>query len=228
MRRDRLELIKRALTDAQSITIKRVESIPYPTNVEYSNEYNQKIENLKKIEVIETAPVWSMRKIVAVIIAAALIFAMSVTAIAFKGSIKEFFIKIYETVIQITTNPEEEDPKTIETAYTIYSIPDGFEMVDEYRTKIITELVWMRGEEDMIIFNQTTLEGNSIGIDGDNADYTEISIDGNDVFLVYSEGMYVAMWIEHRYLFTIICSDSVSFDVIEDMIASLDEEIISN
>ena len=78
MRRDKLELIKRALTDAQSIAIKKVESIPYPTNVEYSNEYNQKIENLKKIEVIETAPVWSMRKIVAIIIAAALIFAMSV------------------------------------------------------------------------------------------------------------------------------------------------------
>ena len=222
------EKIKAALLIFGMAEIKRFESLPNIPEPR-SEKYLAAREELLSMHLGEAQRIWTPKRAVAAILVA--IFLLAVTACAAIEPIREFFIEVFDEYIRVETeNPEapgadeEIYPETIETAYAITNIPGGFTIIDDTRSPESTMTLWMNEEASVIIFQQNPIEGNNIKLDGDNAEYGEIVIEGRTVFKHYSDGMYVLMWKEHGYLFSISCSDTIPWETIVDMVTGLAPE----
>ena len=226
-------LTKKKLQDALlllgMIEVRKAETLP-DVAWEKSEEYiTAKEKLLHNLYDTPPRPVFTPKKFVAAILVA--IFLLAVTACAAIEPIREFFIEVFDEYIRVevdnpdaSENKEEVLPKTIEVAYSITNIPDGFVLVDDSRSIISIASFWINDDGSVLIFEQNTLEGNEITMDGDNAEYGEIIIEGRTVFRLYSDGMYVLMWKEHGYLFSISCSDTIPWETVVDMVTGLAPE----
>ena len=226
-------LTKKKLQDALlllgMIEVRKAEALP-DVAWEKSEEYiTAKEKLLHNLYDTPPRPVFTPKKFVAAILVA--IFLLAVTACAAIEPIREFFIEVFDEYIRVevdnpdaSENKEEVLPKTIEVAYSITNIPDGFVLVDDSRSIISIASFWINDDGSVLIFEQNTLEGNEITMDGDNAEYGEIIIEGRTVFRLYSDGMYVLMWKEHGYLFSISCSDTIPWETVVDMVTGLAPE----
>ena len=97
-------------------------------------------------------------------------------------------------------------------------------LFDSTSTPATVVKYWCDEAFNMIVFEQNIISGNDITLDGDNAEYGEIIVEGRTVFKHYSDGMYVLMWKEHGYLFSISCSDTIPWETIVDMVTGLAPE----
>ena len=226
-------LTKKKLHDALlilgMIEVSKAEALP-DVAWEKSEEYIAEQEKILTQACKEAyAPKLTPRRAVAAVLVA--IFLLAVTACAAIEPIREFFIEVFDEYIRVevdnpdaSENKEEVLPKTIEVAYSITNIPDGFVLVDDSRSIISIASFWLNEEGGMLVFEQDTLEGNNITLNGNNAEYGEIIIEGRTVFKYYSDGMYVLMWKEHGYLFSISCSDTIPWETVVDMVTGLAPE----
>ena len=82
---------------------------------------------------------------------------------------------------------------------------------------------WMDNTSSIVLYEQNILYNNEITLDN-SSQYSEITIDGRTVFKHYSDGMYVLMWKEHGYLFSISCSDTIPWETVVDMVTGLAPE----
>ena len=226
-------LTKKKLQDALLLLgmaeIKRFESLPNIPEPR-SEKYLAAREKLLSMHLGEPQRIWTPKRAVAAILVA--IFLLAVTACAAIEPIREFFIEVFDAYIRVevdnpdaSENKEEVLPKTIEVAYSITNIPDGFVLVDDSRSIISIASFWLNEEGGILVFEQDTLEGNNITLNGNNAEYGEIIIEGRTVFRLYSDGMYVLMWKEHGYLFSISCSDTIPWETVVDMVTGLSPEV---
>ena len=226
-------LTKKKLQDALlilgMIEVRKAEALP-DVAWEKSKEYiTAKEKLLHNLFDTPPRPVFTPKKFVAAILVA--IFLLAATACAAIEPIREFFVEVFDSFIKVEIEDpeapgayEEIYPETIETAYAITNIPGGFTIIDDTRSPESTMTLWMNEEASVIIFQQNPIEGNNIKLDGDNAEYGEIVIEGRTVFRLYSDGMYVLMWKEHGYLFSISCSDTIPWETIVDMVTGLAPE----
>ena len=225
-------LTKKKLQDALlllgMIEVRKAEALP-DVAWEKSEEYITAKEKLLHNSFDTPRPVFTPKKLVAAILVA--IFLLAVTACAAIEPIREFFVEACDGYIRVevdnpdaSENKEEVFPKTIEVAYSITNIPDGFVLVEDSRSIISIASFWLNEEGGILVFEQDTLEGNDITLNGDNAEYGEIIIEGRTVFRLYSDGMYVLMWKEHGYLFSISCSDTIPWETVVDMVTGLAPE----
>ena len=222
------EKIKAALLIFGMAEIKRFESLPNIPEPR-SEKYLAAREELLSMHLGEAQRIWTPKRAVAAILVA--IFLLAVTACAAIEPIREFFIEVFDEYIRVevdnpdaSENKEEVFPKTIEVAYSITNIPDGFVLVDDIRSIISIMTMWLKDDGSVLIYEQDIISENEVNLDGDNAEYGEIVIEGRTVFKHYSDGMYVLMWKEHGYLFSISCSDTIPWETIVDMVTGLAPE----
>ena len=206
--------------------IKKLPNVPIPCKEEYIAEQEKILTQACKEAY---APKLTPRRAIAAVLVA--IFLLAVTACAAIEPIREFFVDVFDGFIKVEIEDPEDPgadeeiyPETIETAYAITNIPGGFMIIDDTRSPESTMTLWMNEEASVIIFQQNPIEGNNIKLDGDNAEYGEIVIEGRTVLKHYSDGMYVIMWKEHGYLFSISCSDTIPWETVVDMITGLAPE----
>ena len=216
MDKKQLNLIKSALLTVEKLEIQAFEALPEVRMV-HSEEYNRNIATLMQ----KTTPVskWSAKKIATVLIAATLIFALSITAFAFRESIKEFFVEIYEDFAKITVD-EEPLPTKIENVYTVHGIPDGYVCIIDTADDVMAQQVWMNDTES-IVFQQVVAKDSEISADIGDAEYTETQIGGISIFLVQKYDVYTIYWIENGYSFCLMCPDSIEWTKVEEMVLSI-------
>lgn len=209
---NQLKIIKRALIDADARDAAFYESLP-EVNVTHSDEYNKRIEKLFSRGSARIT--YTPRRIVAIIIAAALIFALSVTAFAFRDSIKKFFFGIYENFVYISSDGDGADPSPmeIEQLYTISDIPDGYEKILETREKAIAQQCWA-SDTGAIILQQAISKNTNISSSNENGIVKEVRIGNRDTYMIYEEGSYTFHWEEAGYLFMLNASDTLSYDTV--------------
>ena len=207
--------------------IKKLPNVPIPCKEEYIAEQEKILTQACKEAY---APKLTPRRAIAAVLVA--IFLLAVTACAAIEPIREFFIEVFDEYLRVevdnpdaSENKEEVLPKTIEVAYSITNIPDGFVLVDDSRSIISIMTMWLKDDGSVLIYEQDIISENEVNLDGDNAEYGEIVIEGRSVFKHYSDGMYVLMWKEHGYLFSISCSDTIPWETIVDMVTGLAPEV---
>ena len=237
-----------ALLCVEMMEIRKIDENP-SVQWKKSANYIDAIEKLlADVRARNNAPSFTFKKAIAAVLIAALILA--VTACAVIKPIREFFVEAFDEYIRVepiipeipdnseeTENPDASDddkdhednkdtaesiPKTIETAYTI-TVPEEFMLIDNSKNEYSIMSAWMDELGSIITYGQDILDEKA-EIRVDNGEYSEIVIDNKTVFKLYSKGMYVLMWKEHGYLFTLSCTDTVPWETIVNMIADLAPE----
>ena len=220
MDKKQLNLIKSALLAVEKLEIQAFEALPEVRMV-HSEEYNRNIATLMQ----KTTPVskWSAKKIATVLIAATLIFALSITAFAFRESIKEFFVEIYEDFAKITADENENEeplPTKIENVYTVHAIPEGYVSIIDTADDTMVQQGWMN-DTKAIAFQQVVAKDSEISADIGDAEYTETQIGGISIFLVQKYDVYALYWIKNGYSFYLMCPDSIEWTKVEEMVLSI-------
>jgi hypothetical protein len=242
------EKLKAALYILGMAEVRRFKSLPDIPEPR-SEKYLAAREELLSTETEAPRRFLTPKKAIAVILVAALLLAA--TACAVIKPIRNFFVEVFDEYIRVepiipeipdnseeTENPDASDddkdhednkdtaesiPTTIETVYMI-TVPEEFMLIEESQTVDLIMNVWMNSDSYMIVYEQTTLIGNDISLDNSNAEYSEIIIENKTVFKYLSNGMYILMWVEHGYLFSLSCSDTVPWETIEGMVKGLAPE----
>ncbi len=219
MTENQLAIIKKALIDVEQREARVFDSLPQIKFI-HSEEYEKKIATLlaKNRKQISYTP----RKIAAILIAATLIFALSITAFAFRESIKNFFIEIYEDFVAITaSNPENEPlPTKIESFYTIYEIPDGFEKIENTENEAIAQQGWL-SDFGMIVFQQSLAKNTDISSSNENPVLEETQLGDKTLFWIQEEDGFNVFWTEKGYIFNLTVFGEFSVEKIENMISSV-------
>ncbi len=237
-----------ALLFVEMIKVRRIEAMPDIPEPR-SEKYLAAKEELLSTETEAPRRFLTPKKAIAVILVAALLLAA--TACAVIKPIREFFVEVFDEYIRVEPiipeipdnseeieNPDasEDDkdheenkdnaetvPTTIETAYTV-TVPEEFMLIEDTRSDITTSILWMNPEGNMVLLQQTTLEGNELRFDGSNAEYEETTVDGEKTFKHYANGLYTLLFVKHGYLFTLSCSDTIPWETIEGMVTGLAPE----
>ena len=219
MTENKLRIIKKALIDIEQREARIYDSLP-KVNFVHSEEYERKIAKLLSEEKKHVR--YTPRKIAAVLIAATLIFALSVTAFAFRESIKQFFVDIYETFVEITANEPEDEPlpTKIEQVYTIVNIPEEFEKIEDTADEVIAQQCWMC-DTGMIVLQQILAQDTEISSSNENAVMEEAKLGDKTLFWINENGIFTVYWTEKGYIFTLSTYGEFSLDDIQNMILSI-------
>ena len=107
--------------------------------------------------------------------------------------------------------------------YMINNVPEGFSLIKDSRSTVSVLRFWMDEVGNAIVYEQEIIvESSEIRVD--NGDYEDTVIGSNTVFKVCSDGMYILMWVDHGYLFTLCCSDTIPWETIVNMVENLAPE----
>lgn len=214
-----LEIIKRALFDAEMIEIKKLETFP-EVKVAHSPAYVQKISELReKTKRTESSIIsFSPRRKIAILVAVVLILALTITACAFGEQIKEFLFEIYET---FTRAEVEGDPNTTEfEQYTPSYIPNDYTIVDNEIVGGSSRIIWYNGDH-YIYLDQDQQSSNKLILDTENSPYTQTIMGEHQIYYINENNTYIFIWIENGYQFSLYCHSSLTWDNIESLICSI-------
>lgn len=171
---------------------------------EFSEKFLKSMDKLiRKNNRINFSARRNIRKsLLAAVIAIMVLFTGLMSVSATRTPIIEFVKKIFPQFNEITLSPEATPPvNTIETEYTLTSLPDGYVLdtykKDEYRVFS----VWKNEAGEEIVLTQALLDSN-FSIDTEH-EYKEIIMNGHEAFLNKYEYNSTLTWTDGNYWFTL-------------------------
>ena len=214
-------IIKKALLEIELLEINHIEKT---TTLDFvpSTEYEEYIEKLlNKSDSEKKRRRLGLRRIIAVVAAVAIIFAMAITAFAFRKQIVDFIETLVPGGVRLEPDGGEFSPTNAYYHPTI--IPDGFE-VDYFENNdvsITTE--WVRGDNEYIILDQVVLsERYQVDIDTESEHYRKEKVGPYTVHYTYKYGTHSAVWENDRYGFVLNCIYETTFEEIKEMILTME------
>ena len=213
--------IKNALLKIAEYRIKYIESFP-EVQEEYSDNYNARIKTI--IDYSKKTSTAKPRKIIAkVILIAAVITALLATAIACIPSIRHYVVEWTEKYFSVTPVTDDLPPEIImrtkiEQVYLPHSIPNGYELIESMNDEFTVSSIWMK-DVDMITYEQIPNDS-SLAIDSE-ADYHQIIINKCEVNYAIKHGLYMIIWENDGYIFSMTCSESLGFETVKELIGSV-------
>ena len=211
-------LIYTSLLEVESRDIQRYDSFP-KTGVEFSEEFNNKLRILINKNKKKNIAGVSKRKLIAIIVATALVISMAITAFAFRESILNFFVQIFDDHTHISSG--EQESAKIHTYYAPTWLPEGYtsEMSNEGKTAQIKSWV---SNGNRIKFTQTTIGKNGIYFDDNDGEYTTLSIASHDVYFSIQDSNQIFRWVYDGYSMKLECPDAIDLDTVEQIISSIE------
>lgn len=156
------------------------------------------------------------------IIAAAALLALAMGACAVpevRESIAGFFVKIFDDHAEYTS--PDITKERIEEEYGLVPIPEGFELINELKTKSSLVLVYSDADENVIALRQIADKDIHHLIDNENGETCECEIGGKTVLFYHSENSSCASWIEDGYFFSLSCGSKVDPEVFKEWIRAV-------
>lgn len=216
-------IIKKALLEIELLEINHIEKT---TTLDFvpSTEYEEYIEKLlNKSDSEKKRRRLGLRRIIALAAAVAIIFAMAITAFAFRKQIADFI----ETQIKGGLKLEYNDGKYEKTTgyYKPTKIPSGFEITYYYEssTYIITEWSSSSDINDIMVLEQTVLsDGYQATIDTESEYYKKFRVENYTVHYNYKLGTHSAIWNNEQYAFVFNCTYDITLEEIKEMILTME------
>lgn len=220
------DILKKALFIIGREEVNAYKALP-DEEVAFSKEFEDKVHliNKKRKSLFYQATKTVPRRIAVILVAAIIVFTMTMSISALRTPLINFIMNIYENYINIYFVEDEESsniPTSIEHMYVPSYIPDNYMQIDSQNYGVSAETIWMN-DESLIILNQDPLNENfNVHINNEGADYQTISISGNDIYYYVKDGYYFIIWTDQAYLFTITCPESISLLEVEKIISSME------
>lgn len=152
------------------------------------------------------------KSLLAAIIAIMVLLTGLMSVAATREPIIEFIKKVLPKYNDITLSENSVPPvDTIETEYTIGSLPEGFRLVTYQKDDYGVFSVWKNDAGEEIAFSQNTLDI-SFSIDNEH-NYTEIMINGYEAYFNIYPQSSILIWTDGVYWFTLNVSESCKSDI---------------
>lgn len=197
------ELFINAFLEAEQITNKE-----YLNKDDFNFEFSDKFEKrMQKLVAKENRINFQSRRIMskcflAAIIAIIVMFTGLMSVSASRQKIIEFVETIFPKYTQVELSEESlPTPDTIETAYTLGFVPDGYELVQYNQDKVSVFAIWENENEEEIVFSQDILNSNT-SIDSEHY-YETLDVNGYKAYIFGMKNLYSLTWKDDNYMYTI-------------------------
>lgn len=202
------ELFINAFLEAEQITNKDYLNKD-DFNFEFSEKFDKKMKKLiaKEIRISFNHRKRISRALIAAIIATVIMFTGLMSVSASRQKIIEFIETIFPKYTQVELSEESAPtPDTIETAYTLGYVPDGYELEQYNQDEVSVFAIWKNDNGDEIAFYQNLLDSN-ISIDNEHI-YEKMTINNYDSYILGDENNMMIHYTDGNYLFTVKISSS--------------------
>lgn len=202
------ELFINAFLEAEQITNKNYLNKD-DFNFDFSDEFNKK---MKKLIAKESRISFNHRKrisraLIAAIIATIIMFTGLMSVSASRQKIIEFIETIFPKYTQVELSEESAPtPDTIETAYTLGYVPDGYELEQYNQDEVSVFIEWENNDNSKIVFSQDILNGDFM-FDNEHI-YEKTTINNYDAYILGDENNMIIHYTDGNYLFTVKISSS--------------------
>ena len=155
-----------------------------------------------------------MSIVIAAIIAVIVMFTGLMSVSASRQKIIEFIETVFPKYTQVELSEESAPtPETIETAYTLGYVPDGYKLVQYDRDVNGVFAIWKNLSGDEIVFIQNLLDGN-VSIDNEH-ECTQVMINDYKGYLTKRNTMCQLDWTDGNYWYSISVPISEKDNIIE-------------
>lgn len=161
------------------------------------------------------------RRMLAVIAAVVLLFALCLSVTAIRETLFGFFINIFEDHSVVYVDKGNKDrPKSVTEFYRPSYVPEGYEVKSENHSQIGYDILWENGEINYIDYSQSTYYG-VFGFD--TLESAEIRYINEDLILnIYrSERSVRVFWRDDKYVYEISSLKTLCEDELIKMALSL-------
>lgn len=228
-----INAIKKALVEC---ALEQYETVPAEDDIQHAfsrkfEKWAQRLIKKTKTTGFKAENYFRFRKVKMAIIIAALIAALSATAMAIpalREAILDFFLNNRGESYGITFDPEQaaSAPDEIQQYNVPQYIPDGYEMIMEDKSVAAVVVAWMNDKDELISFTQRLIhkeadESNWIGVSSEGVTRSSIIVDGYKVEIVQDEFVYTAIWTDNKYLYLIELPDTLDIAVFEQILTSM-------
>ncbi len=201
--------LKKALAVIDACEMAKIEALPN-VNIAHSPEYLEKIKSIFELAEKKTKRL-AINKIIAIIAAAVLILALSITAYAFREPIFNFFEETFGNRLILISN----GAKVIEKEMTIGYIPENFVSNSEnHRISLVQFEYRHKDTEKSLIYEQYPGASTQIGLNMKELNCEKI-IDGETVYYKTEKGdLKTLTWRDSEYAYQIACYADISWEEI--------------
>ena len=161
------------------------------------------------------------QRIAAAMVAAALLVLTACTVYAYRGEIKELFVKMREAYIKLFYDEagSESDGKITEY-YTLGYVPEGYELVHEMQGISVGEYTWSDGAGNSIVFEQFMWDGTIYSVDSETGETTMIVCGTMEVYYRVTK-LHTYIWNNGTYSFMLTASRPLSLEELEKILESV-------
>ena len=210
MNKSELEIIKRAIADVDRFEIERLDSLP---TVTVSDEENFRGSVLAIPENVTPKSRISGKKLIIVLIAAAVLISSIITAYAFREPIKDFFIKKSNDE-STTFSYESDNPIVVTEGIFMPSwLPEGYTKTTQNESVFKIQTAWVK-DKDRIFLTQSSLSGD-LTFDTEDSNYEEIIISNQKYHYISKNGVQSIIWMTEKYSFTLWCTNITKEDALK-------------
>lgn len=146
----------------------------------------------------------------------------SMTMPEVRNSLVEFVTNMTETQTEVFFDEKDvaNAPKSIQTVYTLGTVPDGYTKTRFKDHYILVETTWTNENGDRIFLSQGTLDGTLV-LDTENSDYTILEQNGKKLAFSQKHGIQGFYWYSDGYVFHLIMPIAISHEEAFSFINSL-------
>ena len=197
----------------------------YSEDVEFSEAYKKKKEKLLRMQ---ERPYWKYvntigQKIAVILISLVVLSSSIITVYGAWKPVIECIKRTYErcTDFIFPSGANQKGlPGTLETAYMLREIPDGFQRTIEDADELGLRFEWEHENGDRLVFNQVIV-GTTIGLNTEDAVEEAVTVNGHSAMLYTHPERQFLLWHTEEYIFYIVLLSDVdtitngSIDLVE-------------
>ena len=196
-------LFIQAFTEADNTELEKYlnkEAFSFDFSEKFENKMQRLIAKDKRISLYTRKKI--SKALIAAIIALIIMFMGLMSVSAYRQNFVEFIEKIFSNGTEITVSQESNGyPETIETEYTLDSVPEGFLKTEYSFDELGGYTIWENNSGQRIQFFQYTLDMD-YSMDNEN-EFEKIELNGYPAYLFGEEQQYCISWSDGEYWFNI-------------------------
>ena len=218
------ELFIKAFLEADLIETEKYfdkDSFPFDFSEAFERKMNKLINKDKRISFASRKKL--SRALIAAIISLIILLTGLMSVSASREKIVEFIERVFSTNTQITLSENSAPtPETIETAYTLGYVPEGFELKQYESDELGVFAIWENEKGEEIVFTQDILNSD-ISIDNEHY-YEKTEVNGFPGYIHGSGINTLLAWTNNKYWFEISVPDKINNELV-DIAKNISEKI---
>lgn len=213
MTEHQINLLKDALFELERRELQQlkcVKSDSFEPSDRYQNSMDRLLRKEKRIawQLIRT----KKRKLVALLIAALLIFSLTFSISALRDPIIEYAVSVYETFTHFFfAESPDTNQSPITTEYTLTHLPDDYEESLYLKNEGYIQRQWKKGDA-YLSFTQSIKAGSSVHLDTEESPVEMLETENQLYYYTKSKGMYFFIWTTDDYAFHFTCGEEIGWE----------------